>query len=236
MEQGKMQILAMDTATTACSVALWSNGAIVSHRLSEIPRGQAEALAPMLAAVLDDANVDAGDLDLLAVTVGPGAFTGLRIGLAMARAMALAVAVPCFGLTTTEVIAHAVFENTRPNTPLLVAIDSKRSDIYVQIFSKLGHAACEPQAVEPEKLDQCLSNISGSIAIVGDATPVVIAALSEKNIDAFPINAPGIPDAWALATLAARRWKIGDSLTMPAPLYLRPPDAKLPRDGGKLRP
>ena len=231
-----MRILAMDTATSACSVALSIDGAIVSHRLIEMVRGQAEALAPMIADVLEEADIDASELDLLAVTVGPGAFTGLRIGLATARAMALATDVPCLGISTTEVIGQAVPELTWPDGSLLVALDSKRSDIYVQLFSKPGQGVGEPQAIEPENLSQWLGAVSGPIGIVGDAGPVALAALVEKEIDVSPVDAPGVPDARALAAVAARRWKIGDPAPTPSPLYLRPPDAKLPRDGGKLRP
>jgi tRNA threonylcarbamoyladenosine biosynthesis protein TsaB len=103
-----MRILAMDTATSSCSVALWCDETIVAARREVMSRGQAEALVPMIGDVLAEAKVTASDLDLLAVTVGPGAFTGLRIGLATARGMGLAAHVPCLGLTTTEVIAHAV--------------------------------------------------------------------------------------------------------------------------------
>jgi tRNA threonylcarbamoyladenosine biosynthesis protein TsaB len=232
-----MRILAMDTATSACSVALWCDGAIISHHLIEMVRGQAEALAPMIATVLDGADLNASELDLLAVTCGPGAFTGLRIGLATARALALAADVPCLGLTTTEVIAQGVDENTLSAVgSLLVALDSKRSDIYVQVFSELGQPQAQPQAIEPEKLGQWLGDVSGPIGIVGDAGAVALAALKEKSLDVFGVDAPGIPDARALATLAAQRWKRGDPVAAPAPLYLRPPDAKLPRDGGRLRP
>ncbi|MBC8267850.1 MAG: tRNA (adenosine(37)-N6)-threonylcarbamoyltransferase complex dimerization subunit type 1 TsaB [Rhodospirillaceae bacterium] len=226
----------MDTSTSACSVALWCDGAIVSYRLSEMSRGQAEALAPMIAAVLDEAGLNASALDLLAVTVGPGAFTGLRIGLATARALALAADVPCLGLSTTEVIAQGVDENAWPDGCLLVALDSKRSDIYVQMFSKPGQAAGEPQAIEPEKLGQWLGDVSGHIGVVGDAGAVALVALSEKANDVFAVDASGVPDARAVAALAAQRWNVGDPTPSPTPLYLRPPDAKLPRDGGRLRP
>lgn len=226
----------MDTATGACSVALWCDGAIAGHRLTVMARGQAEALAPMVGDVLDASGVAAGALDLLAVSVGPGAFTGLRIGLAMARGMALAADVPCLGLSTTEVIAAGVGDGAWPGGTLLVALDSKRSDIYVQTFSKPGLAGAEPRAMEPEKLAGWLAHQPGPVGIVGDAAPRALAALAGTAIDAFAVAAPGFADARVMAALAARRWSPGDPVCTPSPLYLRPPDARPPRDGGRLRP
>lgn len=234
-----MRILAMDTATSACSVALMDGGAIISHRLTLMSRGQAEALAPMVSEVLESAGTTASALDLLAVSVGPGAFTGLRIGLAMARGMALAANVPCLGLTTTEVIAAGVEESAWPAGSLLVAVDSKRADIYVQQFSAPGQQVSGPQAVEPQQLADWLAPAlgPGPIGVVGDAASLAVAALEEAKIEALEIPAPGVPDARVMAALAARGWSKGDALPPPpGPLYLRPPDAKLPRHGGRLRP
>jgi len=231
-----MRILAMDTATSACSVALWCDGTITEHRLSEMTRGQAEALAPMVADVLDASDGVAADLDLLAVTIGPGAFTGLRIGLAMARAMALALKVPCLGLTTTEAIAAAVEDTAWSTGTLLVALDSKRSDIYVQTFSKPGQATAAPQAVEPENLAAWLAAAARPINVVGDATVQALTVLAEAGVEALAVPASGVADARVVAALAASLWSMGDTVPPVGPLYLRPPDAKLPRDGGSLRP
>jgi len=231
-----MRILAMDCATSACSVALWCDGAIADHSYTPMSRGQAEALAPMIQEVLGAADVAASALDLLVVSVGPGAFTGLRIGLAMARGMALALSVPCLGLSTTEVIAAGVDDSAWQGGALLVALDSKRSDIYVQMFLKPGEADSQPQAMEPDKLAEWLTDAPGPVGVVGDASSLALAALADTNIDAFAVVAPGVPDARVMAALAARRWSLGDTVALPGPLYLRPPDAKVPMGGGQLRP
>ena len=97
-----MRILAFDTATSACSAALWEDGRVGARRFETMTRGHAEALVPMIADVMDEAGTNFPRLDLIAVTVGPGAFTGLRIGLAAARGMALAAAVPCLGGLTDD--------------------------------------------------------------------------------------------------------------------------------------
>ncbi len=226
----------MDTATSACSVALWQDGAITHHRFVAMVRGQAEALAPMIADVLDEADVSAHALDLLAVTVGPGAFTGLRIGLATARAMSLAADVPCLGLTTTEVIAHAMDDASLPDGSLLVALDSKRSDIYVQTFSCDRLALRDAQAIEPATLGPWLKGTPGPIRIIGDAAGLAHSALQETGVSAIQLEGVDVPDAAVMAALAAKRWSPKDPTPAPTPLYLRPADAKLPRNGGRLRP
>ncbi|MHA1569433.1 MAG: tRNA (adenosine(37)-N6)-threonylcarbamoyltransferase complex dimerization subunit type 1 TsaB, partial [Alphaproteobacteria bacterium] len=85
-----VKLLALDTATGACSVAIWHEGGVLRRRVAEMAHGHAEALMPMVREVMHAAGASFTDLDAFAVTVGPGAFTGLRIGLAAARGMALA--------------------------------------------------------------------------------------------------------------------------------------------------
>ena len=231
-----MRILAMDTATSACSVALWCDGTIVSARNEAMSRGQAEALVPMINNVLDDGKATASDLDLLAVTIGPGAFTGLRIGLATARGIGLAAHVPCLGLTTTEVIAYAVNLSAWQQGTLLVALDSKRADIYVQAFKPGLKPISEASAMDPAILGEWLQDVPGPIHVVGDARAQATAALIEAGHEPIVIDTPEVPDGSVVAELASQRWALGDILEAPSPLYLRPPDAKLPKDGGRLRP
>ncbi|MCH7931874.1 MAG: tRNA (adenosine(37)-N6)-threonylcarbamoyltransferase complex dimerization subunit type 1 TsaB, partial [Proteobacteria bacterium] len=94
-----MNVLALDTATAACSVALWSDGTVLAQRFATMARGHAEALMPMVEAVMAEAGLAFADLDLVATTVGPGTFTGLRVGLAAARGLALAGGLPIVGVT-----------------------------------------------------------------------------------------------------------------------------------------
>ena len=103
MNTPPLRILALDAATTACSAALWVDGKIVARRFQAMNRGQAEALLPMVAEVLAEAQMTKPDL--IAVTVGPGAFTGIRIGLAAARGLGLAWNIPVAGISTTLALA-----------------------------------------------------------------------------------------------------------------------------------
>ena len=121
-----MKVLAFDTALGACSVAAWSEGEILAARHQRLERGHAEALMPMVEAVRAEAGLAYDEFDLIAVTVGPGTFTGLRIGLAAARGLALASGVALVGLTTLEVVAWGIPEQVRGADPVLAVHDARR--------------------------------------------------------------------------------------------------------------
>ncbi|HBC09588.1 MAG TPA: tRNA (adenosine(37)-N6)-threonylcarbamoyltransferase complex dimerization subunit type 1 TsaB [Rhodospirillaceae bacterium] len=228
-----MKLLAFDTATTGCSAALFLDGRMAAHRAAAMARGQSEALMPMIAEVLAEGGCSYGDLDALAVTVGPGAFTGLRIGLSAAHGLALALAVPCAGVTTLEAVAHTVPEAARAGGRVLVALDSKRADLYVQMFDENLTPLTEPAAMMTAALAEIA--VGGPLVIVGDAAPRALEALAEVGIAAFGADAPGVPDAAVVGEIALARAlpPVGQA---PGPIYLRPPDAIRPKDGGRLRP
>ncbi len=234
-----MRILAMDTATTACSVALWEDGEIKSHRFEPMSRGQSEALVPMIAEVLAEVEVEHSDIDLIAVTVGPGAFTGLRIGLATARGMALAAGLPCLGVPTMEAIDAGVRKSSNDAGDVLVVLDSKRSDYFVQLFGPGGEARLAPQAVAHGGLGDYVLGAGPApdrLLVGGDAADLGVRGLAAAGIEADPHRSSTAPDAADIATLAALRWKPGTTPEAPRPLYLRRPDAVVPKDGGRLRP
>jgi len=230
-----MKILALDTSSGACSAAVRIGGKTSARRFETMERGQSERLMPMIKAVLSDARLTIADLDLIGVTVGPGAFTGLRIGLAAARGLALAAAKPCFGVTTTEAVAAGACSDA----PLLVAIDSKRADLFVQVFSSPRCATSEPAAVAPESLtafiEAALPGFS-QIGIAGNATAAALKALAGALFASSPIDAPPHPDAAVVAELAEEQWQAGAYSSQTSPLYLRAPDAIAPLNGGRLRP
>jgi len=237
-----MQVLAFDSATSACSAALWRDGDIVAHRFEPMARGHAERLMGMVRAVMADSGTGFADLDLLAVTCGPGGFTGLRIGLAAARGLALAGGLACLGVSTLEAVAAGVAQPERDDARVLAAIDSKRGDIYAQVFhgpETMGQA----QTVRPENLagfvaagKTAQAEPGGRIVVVGDAAERAVAALCDAGLNAVPSAAPSAPDARTVAALAAARWSAGTPAQALRPLYLRPPDATVPRNGGRLRP
>src|SRR5919108_3263764 len=135
-----MQILAMDASGDACSAALWREGAVIAQRYRQMVRGHAEALMPMVLETMAEAGETLRRLNAVAVSVGPGAFTGLRIGLAAARGVGLAAAIPVVGVTTFAAVAEAVPESERDGRTLIVLLDTKRGDVFVQRFPTCGPA------------------------------------------------------------------------------------------------
>lgn len=230
-----MKILAIDTATTSCSVAVRAKGLTVAYDFEPMVRGQSEALIPMVLSVVSKTELNLEDLDLIAVTRGPGAFTGLRIGLAAARGLALASAIPCCGITTTETIAEAARQTEKAPLSHLVALDSKRSDLYIQAFDPDGKSLGGAKAVAVETLSDYIGGLalSGPVCVVGDAAERALAYLPDSYLRSA---APDFPDARYVAALADQMVASGGPLPEPSPLYLRPPDAALPKNGGRLRP
>lgn len=221
-----MLILAIDTAMAACSACVWRDGTVLAARRDAMSRGQAEALVPMVQAVMAEAGVAWGDLDRIAVTVGPGSFTGLRVGLSTARALGLAAGKPVVGVTTTEVLAAAVPPEVRAGRRVLAAVDSKRADLFLQWFDAELAPLGAPQSAEPEAVRADLA--AAPAVVTGDAGDLL--APLPPGAEAMAV---ATPDPAVLAALAAAR-PLPEA--PPQPLYIRPPDAALPAGGGQLRP
>src|ERR1700730_16891058 len=136
-----LRVLAIDTALEACSAAVLDTegtGGIISRSLLLL-RGNAEALMPLIAAMMSAANIEFAEIDRIAVTVGPGSFTGLRVGVAAARGIALATGKPAVGLTTLAALAAPFFEADE-RTALLAVIDARHDQVYMQLFGAGGRS------------------------------------------------------------------------------------------------
>lgn len=168
-------------------------------------------MVPLIGEVLEESGLDWQQVQLIGVTVGPGSFTGLRIGLAAARALALARGIPVAGVTTADLLTAMVPPALYRDKGLMIAIDSKRDDLFIQ-------ADGEIKALRPE---DALAWRSGPLLVAGDAAEQFRGLRSDLEI------LPLLPDAGPLTELALRRYREGAAL--PAhPLYLRPPDVALP--------
>ena len=225
-----MKILAFDTALDACSAAVWSDGRVLGRASVVAARGHAEILFSMLAEVLAEAGLGYGDIDRFAVTTGPGSFTGVRVGLAAARGLALARLRPVVGVTTLEALAATAMEageDIPAGTRLGVVIDARRNELYVQIFETGPHGGLT--ALSPPEViahADAPARFVGPATIVGSGAGIVKAALGEGEGLCFS-DEPLRPDAGIIARLAAERAIAADQ-PPPSPLYLRAPDAKLP--------
>lgn len=224
-------VLALDCATSGCSVCVWQDGKVLAVQRLEMSRGQAEVLMGMVDETLRAAGLKAKDINAIAVTHGPGAFTGLRIGLSAARGLALALNIPCVGVTTLEVLAHAIPTSQREGRTIVACVESKRADIYVQVFGPDLSPKCEPQAVAGPAL-QALLDGEEAVVLVGDAAERAQDMLAESSLTVHLSTGEPLPDPVILASLAVGRV---DGAETPEPLYLRPPDAKLPKAQGRAR-
>lgn len=217
MHDKSLTILAIDCSTSACSAAVRApSGLLAAKRWAG--RGQAEAMVPLIAEVLAEAGCGWPEIGLIGVTVGPGSFTGLRIGLSAARALSLARRIPIAGVTTADLLAFSLPEEARQGRPFLIAIESKRDDLFVQPFGADRLPAGEIAAHLPA---DALAAHPGSVLVAGDAAEAFRDLRADLEILSL------LPDAEPLSELALRRWREGRAL--PAqPLYLRPPDVALP--------
>lgn len=214
-------ILACDTTQGACSVALYKDG-VIGHALLAMGKGHAEALIPMMDEVIATAGCDMRDIDRLAVTKGPGTFTGTRVGLSAMRGLALALQKPLKAYGTLAAMAQAL----APDMPAIVAVDARRDVFYTQSFTApqdgVRHPGGEPQALSA---DAAAALYDDRAAILAGSGKNAIAALrrAETHID----DGPDWPDAAQVAALAAQDgdWQ---NPPLPTPFYLRPPDATLP--------
>jgi len=206
-----MRILALDTAGSACSVAIADGELLLATHCQEMRHGHAEALMPMVDAAMREAGLAASDIDVVAVSLGPGGFTGIRVGLAAAHGIALAAQARLCGVSSFAAVAAPL------DGRILVALDSRRADLYVQLFNPDS----EIEAVMPDRLAEWLAarGVAGPIAVAGDAAETAAAAIPGQA-RTLPGTAPD-----ACGVLAAAR-RILASDADPAPpraLYLRPP-------------
>jgi tRNA threonylcarbamoyladenosine biosynthesis protein TsaB len=224
-----MRVLALDTALDACAAAVLDTERrdLVASETRPMTRGHAEALMPMVARVMDAARLEFSDIDRIAVTVGPGSFTGVRVGIAAARGIALAAGKPAIGLTTLAAFT-APHVATGFDGTVVPVIDARHGQVYMQIFGPGGRAAIAPRlAAIPEAVEAARSRapalITGSAADlvaaqwpIGDPPPKVVAA--------------GAPEIGWVARLGAAAQA---DRALPKPLYLRPPDAR-PQDAARI--
>lgn len=166
--QGFKTILALDTAMNGCGVAVVGKSVSVSKAMS-MTRGQAEHLLPLVEDVLAEAGLGYEALDGIVTTVGPGAFTGLRIGLSAARSLALALSIPVYGMTTLQALAlEHVQKHDMDGQALAVIIETKREDFYVQIFDCEARPLSDARAVSAEEARLMLESYAVRI-LIGDA-------------------------------------------------------------------
>lgn len=211
-----MLVLAVDTALEACSAALVEGARVHAARSEPMVRGHQERLAPLVCQLLEEGGVRPHDIERIAVTRGPGSFTGLRVGLAFAKGLGLALSRPVAGVGTLEALADDGASGLSASV-----IDARRGQVYLQAF-RGPRAASEPQILDLEDAIRTLINLeaAGPAALSGPGASLLAQAFAGAVVDPRPH-----PDPVRLAALAAAG-DFGERSLQP--LYLRPPDARLP--------
>ena len=208
-----MIVLGLDTCLNACSVAVLDGETVLAHRCEVMARGHQERLAPMAEAVMADADLAFSQLTRIGTTVGPGSFTGLRVGIAFAKGLASALSIPAIGIGTLEALAG------EGSGLVAAAIDARREQIYLQIFDD-GAPLMAPDVLSIGVAAARLIELTAgrALTLIGSGGPL----LAEVAPNATLLTPEGC-DARHVARLAAARAAIPLR-----PLYLRAPDAKLP--------
>ncbi len=224
-----LRVLAIDTALGACSACIVEAGEPVPLAAETIPmdRGHAEALMPLLDRL--SAQVEGGfeSLDRVAVTVGPGSYTGLRVGISAARGIGLAAGIPVAGVATLSAFLAPMMVGERRGL-FTAAIDAKHGHIYIQAIAVGGRTIIPPGLMTYRDAIRLLG--SGPLLVTGSAAAALVAEARAQGIDAAVSDASPAPDiAWV-----ARLGLLADpNQALPKPLYLREPDAK-PQEGARI--
>jgi len=223
-----MRVLAIDTALEACSAALLDteHGATLARQSRAMTRGHAEALMPLISDVMVQCEMDFASVDRVAVTTGPGSFTGLRVGLSAARGIGLAAGKPVVGLTTLAALA-APYIAADDTISVAVAIDARHNHVYLQIFGPAGRTLIAPRIVPVAEAVR--SAATAPVRLVGSGAPMLAAAWP-KNSKPLAVDERRAPDIDWVARLGA---VANESQSAPKPLYLRAPDAQ-PQDASQL--
>ena len=223
-----MRVLAIDTALEACAAGVFDleGRNPLASESRPMGRGHAEALMPLVARVMDAAAVDFSELDRIAVTVGPGSFTGLRVGIAAARGLALATGKPAVGVSTlaAQAAPHRTAGETRT---VLAAIDAHHDLVYFQIFDPDPNVPAAPVVLPCAEAVRALP--PGQAILVGSGA-ALLAAQWPATLAPPVIDARRVPELTWIARLGAT---VDAMRAVPKPLYLRAADAR-PQDAARL--
>jgi tRNA threonylcarbamoyladenosine biosynthesis protein TsaB len=228
-----MLILAIDTALDACAAGILDTDAskLIAQESLVMKRGHAEALMPLIARVMKASGIAFAGLDRIAVTTGPGSFTGLRVGLSAARGLALAANKPVVGVTTLTAYAAPVVTDSGEH-PVISAIDARHDQVYFQVVSGNGSSLIRPKVAPIE--EALGASRFGAPHLVGNAAKILADRWPAQAAPPFKVDAQGAPDIAWVAWLGAA---VSPNTAPARPFYLRAPDAKPPKEAlAKISP
>src|SRR5258708_1313486 len=221
-----MLILAIDTALDACAAGVLETeaGKLIGEETEIRKGGQAEALMPLIARVMKASGIAFASLDRIAVTTGPGSFTGLRVGLSAARGIALAANKPVVGVTTLTAYAAPVVSESGEQ-PVISAIDARHDQVYFQVVSGNGSSLIRPRVAPIE--EALGASRFGAPHLVGNAAKILAERWPAQAPPPFKVDAQDAPDIAWVAWLGAA---VSPNTAPARPLYLPAPDAKPPKE------
>ncbi len=220
-----MKILAFETASGRCSVAISAGPDIIATELIFENSQQAERLTSMISSILSRAQLNLSDIDYLAVTNGPGSFTGIRIGLSAALGLSMAANINPVVVSNLAIINYKIREQYRNFDLAVSLIDAFRDELYIQIFDRQNQTVTEPRLLDIAEVKTELRNLQGHIVCAGSGAKKIQDLHSDKIaiLPRFPF-----PDARIICKLAHSLIVKGQFSSVIEPLYIRLPDAKLP--------
>lgn len=228
-----MRVLAIDTALGACSAAVLDtahgvlDGGIIASESLPMLRGHAEALMPLIARVMQASALAFADLDRVAVTTGPGSFTGLRVGIAAARGLGLAGKIPVVGVSTLSAYA-APYLAVDSKNPVVAAVDARHDHVYLQVFGPDGRTLVAAHLAPLNEAVRAARDAPGSI--VGSAAQAIASRLPDNAPDPVTVDGRDAPDIGWVAHIGAI---VPEADAPPKPQYLRPADAQ-PQNAASL--
>jgi tRNA threonylcarbamoyladenosine biosynthesis protein TsaB len=226
-----MRVLAIDTALAVCSAAVFDSDLDRALGRESVPmsRGHAEALMPLIVRVMEASQTDFSELDRIAVTVGPGSFTGLRVGIAAARGIALAAAKEAVGVSTLAAYAAPCIADDLADV-VLAAIDARHDHLYMQVFGGTGRTLRAGGYADLATARQAMEEAEGNVHLAGPAAPILLGEWPATRSEPIMRAAGPAPEIEWVARLGVA----ADVATAPAtPLYLRAPDAR-PQHAARL--
>jgi tRNA threonylcarbamoyladenosine biosynthesis protein TsaB len=221
-----MLILAIDTALDACAAAVLDTeaGKLIAQESQAMKRGHAEALMPLIGRVIAASGIAFTGLGRIAVTTGPGSFTGLRVGLSAARGIALAANVPVVGVTTLASYAAPIVSQNAEH-PVVSAIDARHDQVYLQVVSGNGGALIRPRVAPiAEALN---TGRFGPPHLVGNAAGLIADRWPSQAAPPFKVDTQSAPDISWVGWLGAA---VSPNTAPARPFYLRAPDVKPPKE------
>jgi tRNA threonylcarbamoyladenosine biosynthesis protein TsaB len=224
-------LLAVETATAAPSLALWRGDALLAERYTDAGRSTAEALLPALDALLADARLALAQVEAFAVSIGPGSFTGLRIGVATVKGLAFDTGRPALAVSTLAALAR----HAPGPAPVAAVLDARRGEVYAAGFTRDQPAGWLPEGVIA--IEALAAVLPGGCQVVGEGASLCAEALRGADVAVLP---PPYPDTTArhVAALGAQAWVRGTALDAGdlVPRYWRRAEAEVKRTGLRFEP